>query len=68
MKNIPNCDYKIKDKMTPSKLNTFLQKNSNNNNLYSFKYMCNTNSKILRTDAELYEECSFIQEGHCPHR
>ena len=23
MKNIPNCDYKIKDKMTPSKLNTF---------------------------------------------
>ena len=22
---------------------------------------------MLRTDAEHYEECNFVQEGHCPH-
>lgn len=69
-KNIPNCDYKIKDKMTPSKLNAFRRKiivtiTCIALNIYVIKIHI---ANILRIDAELYEEYSFIQEGHWPHR
>ena len=56
--------------MTPSKLNTFCRKITRIITCIALN-ICVIKihiANILRTDAELYEEYSFIQEGHCPHR